>query len=196
MAAACAEQPCPARPSSCPPSKRLSNRPRILAWLVVLLSNIGGLLMYGFVRDLFSDRRVALFSLVLYLLVPGKLYFFPLLNTVTPTVLLLSLWLSLRWIRTARYLYAAGTGAAVYGLLLFEPLPLVMGVVAAPLALSTLRRDGEWSRFAATGGPERAHVRGGRRVRPMAIRLRGHRDVPAARIEAVALQRRPRERSV
>lgn len=132
--------------------ERLSNRPRILAWLVVLLSDIGGLLMYGFVRDLFNDRRVALFSLVLYLLLPGKLYFFPLLNTVTPTVLLPSLWLSLCWFRTGRYLYAAGTGAAVYGLLLFEPLPLVMGVVAAPLALSTLRRDGRWSRFAAQAG--------------------------------------------
>jgi hypothetical protein len=132
--------------------ERVSDRPRILAWLVLLLSNIGGLLMYGFVRDLFNDRRVALFSLVLYLLVPGKLYFFPLMNTVTPAVLLLVLWLSLRWILTGRSLFAMGAGVALYGLVFFEPLPLVMGVVPGALAIATLWRNGGWSRFAVQAG--------------------------------------------
>ena len=68
--------------------KQISRRPDILAWLVVLVSNLGGVLMYVFVRDLFADRRVALYSLVLYLFVPAKLFFFPLLNTVRPVVVL------------------------------------------------------------------------------------------------------------
>ena len=132
--------------------ERVSERPRILALLTLTLSNIGGLLMYGFVRDLFNDRRVALFSLVLYLLVPGKLYFFPLMNTVTPAVLLSFLWLSLRWILTGRSLFAMGAGVALYGLVFFEPLPLVMGVVLGALAIATLWRNGGWSRFAIQAG--------------------------------------------
>jgi methylthioxylose transferase len=132
--------------------ERVSDRPRILAWLVLVLSNLGGLLMYGFVRDLFNDRRVALFSLVLYLLVPGKLYFFPLMNTVTPAVLMPVLWLSLRWILTGSSLFAMGTGVALYGLVFFEPLPLVMGVVPGALAIATLRRNGGWSRVAIQAG--------------------------------------------
>ena len=61
----------------------------VLPWLVVFVSNLGGVLMYVFVRDLFADRRAALYSLVLYLFVPGKLLtFFPLLNTATPAAAL------------------------------------------------------------------------------------------------------------
>ena len=89
---------------------------------------------------------------MLYLLVPGKLYFFPLMNTVTPAVLMPVLWLSLRWILTGRSLFAMGAGVALYGLVFFEPLPLVLGVVPGALAIATLWRNGGWSRFAIQAG--------------------------------------------
>ena len=54
-----------------------------------------------FVRDLFDDRQTALLSLVLYLFVPGKLFFFPLLNTVTPVLILTCAYLLQRWLLTA-----------------------------------------------------------------------------------------------
>src|SRR5262245_6831460 len=38
----------------------ISARPAVLAWLMVVFSSLGGALTYVFVRDLFSDRRVAL----------------------------------------------------------------------------------------------------------------------------------------
>ena len=111
----------------------ISARPVVLAWLIVLISNIGGALMYAFVRNTFDDRRVALYSLVLYLFVPSRVFFFPLLNTLTPVVLLCCAWLLLLSLQTGRATYAALLGAALYGLVFFEPLPLVMGLLFAGL---------------------------------------------------------------
>jgi hypothetical protein len=117
--------------------KALSRRPNVLAWLVIAVSNVGAILMYWFTRDLFRDRikdgRVALWSAVLYFLVPGKLYFFPLMNTVTPVVILLCAVLMQRWLMTRRAVFAALLGVALYGLVFFEPLPLVMGLLFAAL---------------------------------------------------------------
>jgi methylthioxylose transferase len=107
----------------------LSNRPAVLAWLIVAVSSIGGVLLYLFVRDLFNDRQAALFTLILYLFLPSRLFFLPLMNTVTPVVLFACAFLVLRWLDTGTQWYAAAAGIAVYLLILFEPLPLVMGVL-------------------------------------------------------------------
>ena len=116
----------------------LTVRPDILPWLVVIVSNLGGVLLYLIVRDLFDDRTVALYSLVLYLFVPAKLVFFPLMNTVTVVPLLLCLWLHVRWLLTGRTLWPGLLGAGLYLLVFFEPLPLVMGLLFAGLALRSI----------------------------------------------------------
>jgi hypothetical protein len=125
----------------------------VLAWLVVAVSNIGGIFLYVFVRDLFADRSVAWYSLVLYLFVPGKLYFMPLMNVVTPAVAFAVAVLILRWLRTGRLLFAAAAGASLYGLVLFEPMPLVLGVLFSILAVRAIYRgDLTWRRFIAQSG--------------------------------------------
>jgi methylthioxylose transferase len=115
--------------------EHLSRRPKVLAWLVVAVSNLGGLCMYWFVRDLFKDRQIAFYSLVLYFFVPAKLFFFPLLNTVTPAIILLCAALLMRWLTTGSWLYPALLGIGLYGLVFFEPLPLVMGLLFAALTI-------------------------------------------------------------
>jgi len=116
----------------------VTSRPDILPWLIVLVSNAGGLLMYVFVRDFFSDRLTALYALVLYLLMPAKLFFFPLLNTVTPVIVLLALVLVLRSVRTSRVVYAAAMGPVVYALAFFDPTALSMGLLMAALIAHAL----------------------------------------------------------
>jgi hypothetical protein len=111
----------------------LSHQPGPLAWLILVVSNLGALFMYLFVVELFRDRRMAIYSAVLYLLVPAKLYFFPLMNTVTPVVVLASAALMLRWLRTSSVVSAAQFGLALFGLVFFEPLPLVIGLLFALL---------------------------------------------------------------
>ncbi len=133
--------------------EHISRRPDILAWLVVVLSNLGGPLLYVFVQDLFGDRRVAFFSAVLYFFVPAKLFFFPLMNTATPVVVLLCASLLLRWLVTGRSAYAVFLGLALYGLVFFEPLPLVMGLLFSALAARALwRADIAWHRLLAQSG--------------------------------------------
>jgi len=113
--------------------RHLSDRPTIMAWVVVLISNLGGVPLYLFVRDLFDDRRTALFSLILYLFVPGKLYFFPLLNTVTPVPVLVGAYLLQRWLLVQKAIFPALLGVTLYAIAYFDPLPLVLGLLFAML---------------------------------------------------------------
>lgn len=119
----------------------LTTRPDALAWIVVGISNLGGAPLYLFVRDFFADRRIALFSLVLYLFVPAKLFFFPLLNTVTPVMVFTCLYLVQRWLTTGRAVYAGVLGTFLYGFVLFEPLPLVIGLLCSALAARVVARN-------------------------------------------------------
>ena len=107
--------------------------PRALGLLTIAFSNLGGLLLYQTVKDLFRDRRSALFAMALYMVIPGKLVFFPVLNTVSPVFILLPLWLLTRFLRTGRIPYAVLLGLSCYVLIFFEPLPLVLGMSCAAL---------------------------------------------------------------
>jgi hypothetical protein len=115
-----------------------TSRTDILPWLVMLVSNLGALLIYLFVRDLLEDRKTALHSAVLYLFVPAKLLFFPLMNTVTPVPVLACACILLRWLHTGRTWWPAALGICLYTLVFFEPLPLVMGLLFAALSLRAI----------------------------------------------------------
>jgi hypothetical protein len=116
----------------------LSTQPGVLAWLIVVISNLGGVLLYIFVRDLFRDRFLAGLAAILYLFTPAKFYFLPLLNTVTPVVTFACACLLLRWLQSGRTIYAASLGVAIYGLILFEPTALVVGLLFGVLLVSAL----------------------------------------------------------
>ena len=122
----------------------------VLPWLVVMVSNLGAVFMYLFVRELFADRRAALYSAVLYLFVPAKLLFFPLMNTVTPVVVLACACILLRWLATGRWQWAAALGVSLYAVVFFEPLPLVIGLLFAVLSLRAIAIGQiSWRRYAA-----------------------------------------------
>ena len=128
----------------------LTANPAVLAWVVVVLSNLGALLMYWFVRRLFDDPTIALYAAILYLFVPAKLFFFPLMNTVTPVVVLGLACLVVQWLRTGRYRWAAAVGVMLYGIVLFEPLPLVLGLLFGALAVrAVLVAELTWGRLIA-----------------------------------------------
>lgn len=132
--------------------RALTTNPAYLAWLLVLLSNLGAVVTYGAARALFDDSRTALYAAVLYLFTPGRVLFFPLMNTVTPVIVLAFLWLAIRWLRTGTVAYALAAGVVLYGLIFFEPLPLVMGLLVLSLALAAvLRGDISVERFVVQG---------------------------------------------
>jgi len=116
----------------------VTDRPDVLPWLIVVVSNLGGIPLYLFARDLFGSRTVALYSLALYSLMPARLFFLPVLNTVTPVIVLLLVLLVLRWLRSARAAYAAAIGVLVYALAFFEPTALSIGLLPALLMAHAL----------------------------------------------------------
>lgn len=107
---------------------------------VLALANLSAVLLWLIVRDLTGDRRIALYTLVLGLFLPGALYFVPVLNAVSPVPILLALWLHVRFLKTRRFGYALGLGGALYLVVFFEALPLVLGVVFAALLGVALRQ--------------------------------------------------------
>ena len=109
----------------------VSNDPTLLSWLLLAVSNLGGLLLYLLVRDLFGDRQIALYALVLYLFVPAKLFFLPLMNTVTPVVTFACLLLFERWLQRTSLGYGIAAAVSLYMLVFFEPVPLVIGALVA-----------------------------------------------------------------
>lgn len=117
----------------------LTASPQMLAYLVIGLSTIGGLLMYGICKILFHDRLAAFYAFILYALVPAKLAFFPILNTVTPIFILICFYLFLLYLerKQARFLWLLGI--AIYILILFEPSPLVTGILFVGILLSAIR---------------------------------------------------------
>lgn len=117
---------------------RVSTQPAVVGWLVIGLSSIGALLMYFFIREASNDRFLAGISAVLYLFTPARLYFAPLLNTVTPVVVLICACLMIQWLNTARAIYAIALGIAVYGMALFEPTALVAGALLSVLLIHRL----------------------------------------------------------
>lgn len=132
----------------------ISNNPAVLAWLMVAVANLGGVLLYLFVRDLFGDRRVALYALALYLFVPARVYFFPLMTPVTPVVMLACMVLFQRCLQRASLGYAIAAGVSLYVLIFYEPIPLVVGaLVALILARSRWRRELTATQLMKTIGP-------------------------------------------
>lgn len=118
----------------------ITPRADLLPWLLIVLSNLGAVLMFGLTRELLADDRPALYAAVLYLFTPGRLYFYPIMNTVTPVLVLAYAWLVVRWLRTGRTRDAAAAGVLLYVLVFFEPLPLVIGLLFLVLAVAAIGR--------------------------------------------------------
>jgi hypothetical protein len=115
-----------------------TSSPRITAYLIISISTLGGLLLYAISKRLFCDRLTGFYSLVLYTLIPAKLFFFPILNTVTPVFILSSLYLLLLYIDFINRWFLILLGFSLYGLILFEPSPLVTGLIFISVLLSAL----------------------------------------------------------
>jgi hypothetical protein len=113
--------------------------PRIIAYLVILLSALGAFLLYGICMQLFHNKRIAFYAFILYALVPCRLLFFPILNTVTPVFILLCLYLFLLYLERKQILFLGLLGAALYLLVLFEPTPLVTGILFVGILLHAIR---------------------------------------------------------
>jgi methylthioxylose transferase len=126
---------------------------RGMAYLILLISNLGGVLVYSLAKRWFNDSLTAFYALVLYLFLPARIYFSPLLNTLTPVLMLLVFWLVTRNTQSRRTADLLCAGIALYTLVIFEPLPLAaMPLLAAFVAIAVARGTLTWTdAFTMTG---------------------------------------------
>ena len=169
--------------------------PAVLPWIMVILSNLGALLMYRVVRRLVEDHTTALYSAVLYRFVPAKLFFFPLMNTITPVIALALACLIVEWLKTARLGWAVAIGVLLYVAVFFEPMPLVLGLLFGALTLRALHRgDLGWSQLVLHSVTALATFVVCAMIVEMAWGfdlVNGFRAVRAHALEFNAIQRRP-----
>jgi hypothetical protein len=116
--------------------KLFTSSPGMMGYLIIGLSTFGALLLYGICRELFHDKQAAFYAFLLYTLIPCKLFFFPLLNTVTPVFILLCLYLFVLYMERRNILFLWLLGGTLYLLILFEPSPLVTGIIFVGILLS------------------------------------------------------------
>lgn len=103
--------------------------PKIMGYLIITFSTLGAFLIYGICNKLFLDKKAAFYAFILYIVIPGKLFFFPILNTVTPMFMLLCIYLFLLYFERKNLLFLWLLGGALFMLVLFDPSPLVVGLV-------------------------------------------------------------------
>jgi hypothetical protein len=112
----------------------LTNDPRWLGITIVAIADFGGVLLYFIVSAVYASREIALASLVLYLFTPATIYFMPILNVVSVVPLLACLLALVRFLRSRRRILAVLFGVGLYAAILFDPLPLALGLFFVALA--------------------------------------------------------------
>lgn len=106
-----------------------TQKTQIMGYLIIAISALGGLLLYGICKRLFQDKLIGLYAFTLYTIIPCKQEFFPILNTVTPVFILLSLFLFTLYLNSKKKWYLILLGISLYLLFFFEPSPLVVGIL-------------------------------------------------------------------
>lgn len=116
----------------------VTSAPAALGVMLIVVSNMGAVLIFFITRKLLREPATALLAAVFYLLVPAKVGFFPILNTVSPVFILGAFLVFLAWLDRPGWFLAALLGVALYLAILFEPMPLVLGLVFAAFLLRHL----------------------------------------------------------
>ena len=113
----------------------VTNSPQVMGALIVVIANLAALILFYVVKHLSQNGSVALKSFVLCLFLPARLGFLPILNTVSPVLILAAFWLLLKALDSrSRAIYGL-LGGSLYVVCLFEPLPLVMGLLFAAMVV-------------------------------------------------------------
>jgi len=102
--------------------------------LIVVLSNLTALVLYCLSRVLFQKKEIAWVAMILYLVTPMRLSFLPILNTISPLLILLALlFLAVALTRRNTFSKPAIFAAFSSGIILccqffFDPLPFGLGL--------------------------------------------------------------------
>jgi hypothetical protein len=110
--------------------------PDAMAIAILLLGNLVGVLVFLVALELFADRPTAFAALGLYLFLPSRMVFAPILNGVAPLPVLVALYLWIRFLRGRGPWMALAAGSCLFVAILFDPTPLGLGLLFVGAALA------------------------------------------------------------
>jgi hypothetical protein len=113
--------------------------PDAMAVTILVLGNLVGALVFLVALELLEDRAAAVAAMALWVLLPSRLVFAPILNGVAALPVVLALWLWIRFLRGGGTALAAATGGALFAALLLDPTPLGLGLVFVGAAIVAWR---------------------------------------------------------
>jgi len=120
--------------------KSITDDPQIMGYIIMLFSNAGGLFLYFITKKLLGGKEAAFQAFILYLFIPAKIFFLPILNTVSPFFILSDFFLFLIFLENQKKRFAFILGVLLYVTFLFEPLPMGSGILFIGLLLNNLIR--------------------------------------------------------
>lgn len=113
-----------------------TSSPEAMAVAILLLANLVGVLVLLVALEVLEDREAAVGAMALYVLLPPRLVFAPILNGVAPLPVMLALWLWIRYLRGRSQGLAIAAGLALLMGLLLDPTPFGLGLVFLAVAVA------------------------------------------------------------
>jgi hypothetical protein len=112
--------------------------PQKTGYEVIFISTLGAFLIYSIAKYISHNKRAAFFAFLLYVLIPAKLFFFPILNTVTPFFIFVCLYLFILFIEKKNVVFLWLLGFSLYLMVLFEPSLLVTGLIFVGILVNAI----------------------------------------------------------
>lgn len=131
--------------------QNITSEPSILGFLIIAISNLTGIIIFYLSKTLFQDRLIAWSALLLCLFTPAKIQFQPILNTVSPVLIYLSLLLIILSAKNNVKGYALLAGITLFFQFLFDPVPFGLGLIfLALLIIFCIKRNFQSSFWSIT----------------------------------------------
>ena len=116
--------------------------PGIIGFLIIVLSNLTSIIIFYLSKVLFQEKLIAWSALLLCLFTPAKIQFQPILNTVSPVLIYLSLLLIILSAKHNSKSYAVLAGITLFFQFLFDPVPFGLGLIfLALLIIFSIQRN-------------------------------------------------------
>jgi len=115
--------------------QNITSDPGILGFLIIAISNLTSIIIFYISKALFKDRLIAWSSLLLCLFTPAKIEFQPILNTVSPVLIYLSLLLIILSTKNNIKWLALLAGITLFFQFLFDPVPFGLGLIFLALLI-------------------------------------------------------------
>lgn len=111
------------------------SNPSTMGLIIIAISNLTGIIIFYLCKALFQDKLIAWTALLLCIFTPAKIQFQPILNTISPVLIYLSLLLIIYSTNKRMVVFALLAGVTLFFQFLFDPVPFGLGLIFLALLI-------------------------------------------------------------